>query len=108
MGVWLDKRDRLRLFVNRYDEHENPVDLSRVDCPKGWKVENCDGADFMDNKGSRIVKLCRGGASKLDEVRQRMATEARTMVEHLVSNLPKLRATKWELRLRGDGVVAAC
>ena len=90
LGVWLDKRDRLRLSVNRYDEHEYPVDPSGFDCPKGWKAENCDGADFMGNKrSSSIVELCRGDASKMDEVRKDMATKARTMVEHLLDNLPQ-------------------
>ena len=86
----MDERDRLRLSVYRYDEHGNPVDLSGVNCPKGWKVENCDGADFMGNKGSSsIVKLCRGDASEMDAVRKGMAAKAHTMVEHLLNNLPQ-------------------
>ena len=89
LGVWLNEKNRLLLFVNRYGEDDGAVDLGEVDCPEGWQVENCDGADFMANEGSDIVELCRGGASQMDAVRQRMATEACSMVEYLLNNLPQ-------------------
>lgn len=89
LGVWMDEKDRLRLTVNRYDEEEDALDLGEVDCPEGWKVENCDGVDYMTNEGSDIVELCRGGVSEMDAVRQRMAEEARRMVKYLWKNPPQ-------------------
>ena len=50
---------------------------------KAGQVEYFDEDDFMGNEGSGIVELCRGGASEMDAVRQRMAAEAHSMVEYL-------------------------
>lgn len=89
LGVWLDEKDRLLLYVTRYDENEKPVVLYEDDCPRNWQIGNCDGVDFMANEGSDIVELCRGGACGMDTMRQRMAAEACRMVKHLWKNPPQ-------------------
>lgn len=83
LGVELDHKGALHLFVGRYDANGDIVDLGEIEAPEGWQVRHYDGdGDYLVNEAVSIVDLCEDSASAFE----RFAQEAASIVEFLVMN----------------------
>ncbi len=89
LGVELDHKGSLRLYVGRFDGNDDIIDLAGIDAPEGWEVQHYDGVgDYLVNATVSISNLCEDFTSGFE----RFVREAQVIVEFLMENPPAANA----------------
>ena len=83
LGVALYETNKLLyLYVGRYNEQEELVDLAETEMPEGWRIEHFDGDGYLVNCSADILDLCEDSAKTIE----RFVQDARAVVGYLLEN----------------------